>query len=75
MNELKNRKGLTMTCASKQKVWTVFDARFKKFMSLDHEEFKNLLLDRPVKIVGRFIKVNPKETVWIDGILNSEWFK
>ena len=64
-----------MNCTNKTKCWTVYDAKLKTFHTLTHEEFKNLLMDRPVKLVGRFISVNNREKIWIDGILNSEWFK
>jgi hypothetical protein len=64
-----------MNCVSDTKQWTIYDAKIKQFYYLTHEEFKNILLDKPVKLVGRFINVNSKEKVWIDGLLNSECFK
>ena len=61
-----------MNCVNKVTCWTIYDAKEKRLYSLDHNEFKQVLLDRPVKLVGRFIYIN-KEKIWIDGILNSEW--
>jgi hypothetical protein len=65
-----------MTCIKNNtKEWTIYDAKMRQFIYLTHEEFKQFLLDRPVKLVGRFIKVNSRERIWVDGLLNSEWFK
>ena len=64
-----------MTCANAQKCWTVYDAETKQFHSLSHAEFKNLILKSPVKITGRFLQMNSLEKIWIDAILNSEYFK
>jgi hypothetical protein len=61
-----------MNCVNKLTCWTIYDAREKRLYSLDHNEFKQILLDRPVKLVGRFIYIK-KEKIWIDGLLNSDW--
>ena len=64
-----------MTCASATKHWTVYNAKTRQFLNLSHEEFKVMILDRPLKLVGRFIQVNIRERIWCDGILNSDYFK
>lgn len=65
-----------MTCASSTvKHWTIYDAKTKQFISLSHKEFKDLILNKPVKLTGRFISVSKNDKMWIDGILNSTWFK
>jgi hypothetical protein len=63
-----------MTCLNETKYWTVYDAKEKKVYSLTHQEFKNILLDRPVKLTGRFVYIN-NDKVWIDGLLNSDWLE
>jgi len=63
-----------MTCTKiDTKNWTVYDAKHKQFYYLTNEEFKNFLLDRPVKLIGKYILINGKEGTWVDGILNSDW--
>lgn len=65
-----------MNCANANKQWIVYDAKNQVFIELSHEEFKNFLLDRPVKL--KDIKIWNREKgkkVWIDGIVNSEYFK
>lgn len=64
-----------MTCAIKTKQWTIYNALSKQFTELSHEEFKDLIKNSAVKIVGRYIKVNALENIWVDGILNSKYFK
>jgi hypothetical protein len=62
-----------MTCTKLDtKNWTIYDARHKQFYYLTNEEFKNFLLDKPVKLVGRFMLIN-KENIWIDAMLNTDW--
>lgn len=63
-----------MTCTKLNvKNWTIYDARNKQFYQLTNEEFKNFLLDKPVKLIGKYI-LNSGEKIWIDGVLNSDWF-
>lgn len=54
------------------KNWTVYDARHRQFYYLTNEEFKNFLLDKPVKLLGKFMFIN-KENIWIDAMLNTDW--
>ena len=61
-----------MNCINKIKEWTIYDAKGGEVYQLSHEEFRNFLLDRPVKLVGRFIYINGIK-IWIDGLLNSDW--
>jgi hypothetical protein len=62
-----------MTCTKLDtKNWTIYDARHKQFYYLTNEEFKNFLLDKPVKLVGKFMLIN-KENIWIDAMLNTDW--
>ena len=65
--------GLAAT-SNKVKPWTIYDAKEKKIYNLDHDQFKNILLDVPHKLVSREIYVRGKKT-WIDCVLNSEFFK
>jgi len=64
-----------MNCTNDTKHWTIYDARYKQFHYLSHEEFKDFLINNPVKLVGRYIKVNNMEKIWIDGLLNTDWLK
>lgn len=64
-----------MTCAIKQKQWTVYNALSKNILELSHTEFRDLIATNTVKVTGRYIKVNALEKIWIDGILNSKYFK
>lgn len=69
-------KGLAITCVNNAtKEWTIYDARYKTFYYLTHAEFKDLLENKPVKLKGCFINANSREKIWIDGLVNSEWFK
>jgi hypothetical protein len=62
-----------MTCTKLDtKNWTIYDARHKQFYYLTNEEFKNFLLDKPVKLVGKFMLIN-KENIWVDAMLNTDW--
>ena len=64
-----------MTCINKDIAhWTIYDARNKQFTYLTNKEFKNFLLSKPVKLMGSFIKVNSMEKVWIDAMINTEWW-
>ena len=60
--------------ANKVTQWTVYDAKVRTIHQLTNEEFKNLLLDRPHKIVGKIIPYRGHQ-IWIDCILNSSYFK
>jgi hypothetical protein len=63
-----------MTCTKTEiKNWTVYDARYKQFYYLTNEEFKNFLLDKPVKLIGKYIFMDGKEGIWVDAVLNSDW--
>ena len=64
-----------MNCINDTKHWTVYDAKSKQFIYLTHEEFKNFLLDRPVKLMGRLIKIDNGDRKWIDGMINTDWWK
>ena len=75
MDRIKDRKELTMTCASATKHWTIYNAKTRQFISLSHGEFKDLIVNEPVKLTGRFIDVGKNDKMWIDGLLNSTWFK
>jgi hypothetical protein len=55
------------------KNWTVYDAKYKQFYYLTNAEFKNFLLDKPVKLVGKFVQIDYKGKTWIDAVLNSDW--
>jgi len=61
-----------MNCTNKLTCWAIYDAKDRRIYSLDHREFKQILLDRPVKLIGRFLYINGSK-IWIDGLLNSEW--
>ena len=63
-----------MNCTNDIKHWTIYDAKIKQFHHLTHEEFKSFLLDYSVTLEGKFISVNSMEKVWIDGMINTEWF-
>jgi len=62
------------SCAKNLTSWTVYDAKEKKIYKMTNEKFKNLLLDRPHKLVSREIAYEGKLT-WVDCILNSGDFK
>jgi len=62
------------SCAKKVTRWTVYDAKEDTICKLTNTEFKNLLLDRPHKLVGKEI-VYKDDTIWVDCILNSGDFK
>jgi hypothetical protein len=63
-----------MTCTKiDTKNWTVYDARHKQLYYLTNEEFKNFLLDKPVKLVGKFVQIDCKGKIWIDAMLNTDW--
>lgn len=66
-----------MTCMATGalKYWTVYNALSKQFIHLSHEEFKDYIQNKPIKLMGRYLKVNNLEKIWIDGILNSAYFK
>lgn len=74
MTNILNKREAEMVCAKKTNYWNVFDARTKKIHYMGNKEFKNLLLDTPHKLVCRKIYVDQKQ-VWIDCILNSEFFR
>jgi len=59
---------------SEVKMWTVFDAKIEQLHYLTHEEFKDFILNRPIKLTGKFIRVNGRKT-WIDGMINTDWLK
>ena len=62
-------------CATEKATsWTVYDAKQKKIYNMTHEQFKNILLDNPHKLVSRTIHVRDEE-IWVDCILNSGDFK
>jgi hypothetical protein len=62
-----------MTCIKlNTKNWTIYDAKHKQFYYLTNDDFKNFLLDKPVKLVGKFMLINNKNT-WIDAMLNTDW--
>lgn len=51
------------------KPWTVYDMKEAKLLELTHEEFKQLLLDRPAKLTGNFMTID-SDRIWVDAILN-----
>jgi hypothetical protein len=61
-----------MNCVNKLTCWIIYDAKEKRIYYLDNDEFKQALLDKPIKLMGKYILLN-REKVWIDGILNSDW--
>jgi len=61
-------------CQCDIKEWAIYDAKGKQLYNLTNDEFKNFLLDRPVNLLGRFIYIRGEKT-WIDGMLNTDWWK
>ena len=60
-----------MNCASEVKQWIIYDEKNNQFLELTHEEFKNVLLDRPIKLIDKKIKdTKTGKDIWIDGIIN-----
>ena len=66
-----------MNCATEKATqWVVYDAKTKEFIHLSHKEFGELLEDMPVKLVDKKIwNHNNGTQIYIDGILNSSFFK
>jgi len=61
-----------LNCSTnKLKQWIVYDEKSEEFLEFTNEEFKNLLLDRPIQLIDK--KLYDKKTgnmIYIDGILN-----
>ncbi len=58
--------------------WTIYNPKNGKIDYITHEEFKNLLDKGGVKLKGGYIAVNVyhnSKKVWIDAIINSDYFK
>lgn len=67
-----------MSCTSEKKsrAWVIYDAKEQYFIELTSKQFGEMLIDRPVKLMDRKIWNKEKgKLVWIDGILNSSYFK
>lgn len=65
-----------MTCATASKQWVIYDAKDQVFLEFTHEQFKDLLNTTGVKL--KDIKIwcaKERKKIWIDGILNSDFFK
>ena len=67
-----------MVCADAKKLkrWVVYDAKEQTFTHLTSDEWKDMIEDRPIKFVDReiFDRITCKQ-VWVDGIINSSFFK
>jgi len=74
-----------MTTQTKTKRWTVYNPKNGSVIQFTNEEFKNLLEDNPVKLKGEYISINMNhpevsriqhtQKIWVDAIINSEYFK
>lgn len=43
-----------MNCATnKLKQWIVYDEKSEEFLEFTNEEFKNILLDRPIQLIDK----------------------
>lgn len=67
-----------MHCASVKKLkrWVIYDAKDKIFLHLTSDDFRDYITNNPIKLVDRkiFDRVTCKK-IWIDGIINSAYFK
>lgn len=69
-----------MTCANDLKQWRIYDAKSQVFLEFSNEEFKDFINNRPefspIKYKDvEILNTNKGKMVWIDGIINSEYFK
>lgn len=69
-----------MTCINASKQWIIYDAKNQIFQEFTHVEFKDFINNRPEFSPIKFkdIKIwdrGKQQKVWIDGIINSEYFK
>lgn len=69
-----------MTCTNDLKEWRIYDAKSQVFLEFTHYEFKEFINTRPEFSPIKFkdveiLNTNEGKMVWIDGIINSEYFK
>lgn len=69
-----------MTCTNDVKQWVVYDAKSQVFLEFTSEKFKEFVNGRPKFEPIKFkdveiLNTNLGKMVWIDGIINSEYFK
>ena len=66
--------------ASENKQWRIYDAKSQVFLEFSNKEFKEFIDDRPEFSPIKFkdaeiLNTNLGKMVWIDGIINNEYFK
>ena len=69
-----------MTCANDIKQWRIYDAKSQVFLEFTNAEFKEFINGRkefePIKFKdAEILNTNLGKMVWIDGIINNEYFK
>ena len=69
-----------MTCTNGVRQWVIYDAKSQVFLEFTNEKFKEFINDRPEFSPIKFkdieiLNTNLGKMVWIDGIINSKYFK
>jgi hypothetical protein len=55
------------------KQWAIYNARLNQVIFLTNEEFKKVYNDLPLKLKGEYMQVSNYDSIWIDGILESDY--
>ena len=69
-----------MTTTNDIKKWRIYDAKSQTFLEFSNQEFKEFVDNRPEFYPIKFkdaeiLNTNLGKMVWIDGIINNEYFK
>ena len=69
-----------MTTTNDIKEWRIYDAKSQVFLEFTHTEFREFINVRPEFSPIKFkdaeiLNTNLGKMVWIDGIINNEYFK